>query len=61
MMNRVIYRKMFTWLQSMGLQGEQTLFDLLYKDDLSEQDEKQVKLTAKKLLSKFKREKLVLK
>lgn len=45
----------------MGLQGEQTLFDLLYKDDLSEQDEKQVKLTAKKLLSKFKREKLVLK
>ena len=44
-----------------GLSEEElAIFDLLYKDDLSEQDEKQVKLAAKELLSKLKKEKLVL-
>jgi len=44
-----------------GLTEEElALFDLLYKDDLSEKDEKLVKLAAKELLTKLKKEKLVL-
>jgi len=44
-----------------GLSEEElALFDLLYKDDLSEKDEKQVKVAAKELLFKLKKEKLVL-
>jgi len=44
-----------------GLSEEElALFDLLYKDDLNEKDEKQVKIAAKELLFKLKKEKLVL-
>lgn len=44
-----------------GLTEEElALFDLLYKDDLSEKDEKLVKVAAKELLFKLKKEKLVL-
>ena len=44
-----------------GLTEEElALFDLLYKDDLNEKDEKQVKMATKELLDKLKKEKLVL-
>jgi type I restriction enzyme R subunit len=44
-----------------GLTEEElAVFDLLYKPDLSEKDEKQVKLASRELLARLKQEKLVL-